>query len=59
VHVNMSLDIEGAAAELAYWKRLAEQRRERDQKFAEDMERNARGYGVNVALGSPGARAGA
>jgi hypothetical protein len=46
-------DDKGAASELAYWKALAEQRRERG-KFAEEMERNARGYDVKVTLGSSG-----
>jgi hypothetical protein len=50
IPVNMYLDSDGAAAELAYWKRLAAQRRERDRKFAEDIERYARGYDV-TALG--------
>jgi len=36
-----------AASELAYWKALAEQRRrEHGRKFAEEMERNARGSGL-------------
>jgi hypothetical protein len=52
--VNMYLDGKGAAAELAHWKALAQQRRERDQKFAEEMERNSRGYDVIVTLGSSG-----
>ena len=50
----MFLDGKGAAAELAHWKALAEQRRELDRKFAEEMERNARGYDVKVTLGSSG-----
>lgn len=48
IPMNMYLDGEGAAAELAQWKRLAEQRRDRDRKFGEEMERNARGYDVKV-----------
>lgn len=51
IPVNMYLDDEGAAATLAHWKALAEQRRERDRKFAEDLERNARGYNVHVTFG--------
>jgi hypothetical protein len=52
--LNMYLDDKGAASELAYWKALAEQRRERGRKFAEEMERNAEGYDVKVTLGSSG-----
>jgi hypothetical protein len=54
VPLNMYLNHEGAASELAYWKALAEQRRERGRKFAEEMERNALGYDVKVTLGSSG-----
>jgi hypothetical protein len=49
--LNMFLDHKGAALELAYWKALAEQRREHDRKFAEEMERNAGGYDVKVTPG--------
>jgi hypothetical protein len=52
--LNMYLDGKGAASELAHWKALAKQRRERDRKFAEELERNARRYDVKVTLGSPG-----
>jgi hypothetical protein len=52
--VNMYLDGQGAAAELAQWKALAERRRERDRKFAGEMERDARGYYVKVTLASSG-----
>jgi hypothetical protein len=45
---NMFLDHEAAAADLALWKTLAEQRRERDRRYGEEMERNARGYDVTV-----------
>jgi hypothetical protein len=54
IPMNMYLDGEGAAAELAHWKALAEQRRERDRKFVEEMERNARGYDVRAVLGGSG-----
>lgn len=47
--MNMYLDHKGAAAELAYWKDLAEQRRERDRKYDEQMERDTRGYDVKVS----------
>jgi hypothetical protein len=52
IPLNMIHDRKSAAATLAYWKALAEERRERDRKFAEGMERNARGYNVNVTLSS-------
>jgi hypothetical protein len=52
VPLNMYLDHEGAAAELAHWKALAEHRRERGRKLAQEMERNARGYDVKVTVGS-------
>jgi hypothetical protein len=51
---NMWLDDKGAAAELAHWKAQAAERRERDRKFAEEIERNARGYDVKVTLGTFG-----
>jgi hypothetical protein len=50
----MYLDRKGAEATLAKWKALAEERRERDRKFVEEMERNARGYDVKVTLRSSG-----
>jgi hypothetical protein len=50
----MFLDPEGAAAELAHWKALAVQRRERDRKFAEEMARNARAYDFKLMLRSSG-----
>jgi hypothetical protein len=48
--MNMFLDAEGAAAELAHWKALATMRHERGARFAKDMERNARGYDIKVTL---------
>jgi hypothetical protein len=48
IPLNMHSDREGAAADLAYWKTLAEHRRERDRKYGEEMERNARGYDVTL-----------
>jgi hypothetical protein len=45
---NMFLDHEGAAANLAHWKALAERRRERDRRYGEEMERNSRGYDVTL-----------
>jgi hypothetical protein len=41
--MNMFLDHKEAAAEFAHWKAVAEQRRERDRKYAEEMQHNARG----------------
>jgi hypothetical protein len=41
------------AAELGFWKSLAEQRRERNRKFAEEMECTARAYDVKVTFGLP------
>jgi Methylamine utilization protein MauJ len=51
IPMNMYLDGDSAAAELAHWKAVAEQRRERGRKYAEEMERNSRGYDVNLTLG--------
>jgi hypothetical protein len=47
--MNMYFDHKGAAAELAQWKALAEQRRELDRKYGEEMERYMQGYVVNVS----------
>jgi hypothetical protein len=49
IPMNMFLDQEAADAEIAWRKALAEQRRERDRRYADEMERNARGYHVTVA----------
>ena len=38
IPMNMYLDSKGAKAELAYWKAVAEQRCERERKFAEEMD---------------------
>jgi hypothetical protein len=43
IPLNMYLDHKRGAAVLAQWKALAGVRRGRDRKFAEEMERNARG----------------
>jgi hypothetical protein len=48
IPVNMFLDREAADAEVARWKALAEQRRERGKRYAEEMERNACGYDVKI-----------
>jgi hypothetical protein len=50
--MNMYRDDKGSAAELAHWKAVAEQRRERGRKYGEEIERNAYGYDVKVAFGS-------
>jgi hypothetical protein len=52
IPVNMYLDGDGAAAELAHWKAVAEQRRERSRKYADELKRNASGYDVRVVLGN-------
>lgn len=60
IPTNMFLDGEAAKGELAHWKAVAEQRRDpdryRDRKFAEQMERDARGYHVKVTLNTPTGR---
>jgi hypothetical protein len=48
----MFFDHKGAAAEIAYWMDLAEQRRGRSRKFAEEMEHDSEGYDIKVTLGS-------
>ena len=48
IPVNMFLDAEGAAAELAHWKAEADRRRERDRRYGEALQQNARGYAVAV-----------
>lgn len=51
IPVNMYFDSDGAASELAHWKRIAETRRQRERKFGEEMERNSRGYNIKIGLG--------
>jgi hypothetical protein len=51
IPVNMYFDSDGAAAELAHWKRIAEARRQRERNFGEEMERNSRGYDIKIGLG--------
>jgi hypothetical protein len=48
IPVNMRFDKRAADAEINRWKALAQQRRERDHRFSEDMNANARGYEINV-----------
>jgi hypothetical protein len=45
----MYFDQKGGAATLAHWKMLADQRRKRDRKFGEELQRNALGYDVKVS----------
>ena len=51
IPMNMYLDDEGAKAELAHWKAVAEHRRERSRKYAEELARHATGYDVKVTTG--------
>jgi hypothetical protein len=51
VPLNMYFDHEGAAAELARWKALAERRRGY-RNFVDDQKTH--GYAIKVVLGSPG-----
>jgi hypothetical protein len=51
IPVNMYLDGDGAAAELAYWKAVADQRRDRDRRYGDEMERNAVRYEIKVTVG--------
>jgi hypothetical protein len=53
IPLNMYLDGDGAAAELAYWKAEAERRRERDRRYGEALHQNALGYDVTVGLKVP------
>jgi hypothetical protein len=48
IPMNMFLDREAADAEVARWKSLAEQRREREKCYAEEIKRNACGYDVKI-----------
>jgi hypothetical protein len=51
IPINMYFDGDGAASLLAEWKAIAEQRRERCRKYAEQLERNSLGYEITVKLG--------
>jgi hypothetical protein len=51
IPVNLYFDSDGATAELAQRKGIAEARRQRGRKFGEEMERNSRGYDVKIGLG--------
>jgi hypothetical protein len=52
IPLNMYFDADGAAAELAQWKAVAERRRERDRRYGEALELNAQKYDVTVVLPS-------
>jgi len=51
IPVNMYFDGKRASAELERWKAVAALRRGYPTKYADDMERNLRGYDVKVSLG--------
>jgi hypothetical protein len=55
--VNMHLNHKAADAEIARWKRLAEERRTRDRSFAEETSRLAFGYNVTMNASSTAAEA--
>jgi hypothetical protein len=48
IPVNMFLDQDAADAEVTYWKRMAEQRRDRDMRYAEEMTRLSVRYDVRM-----------
>jgi Methylamine utilization protein MauJ len=52
IPVNMFLDHDAANADIARWKARADQRRRRDKRYAEEMERYTRGYDVTVTFGT-------
>ena len=48
IPMNMFLDHKAADAEISHWKRLAQQRRERNQHFAKEMVRLSTPYNAQV-----------
>lgn len=48
IPMNIYFDADGAAEELAYWKREAELRGARERRYAEEIRWAAAGYSVNV-----------
>ncbi len=46
IPVNMYLDSDAAEADIAHWKRLAEQRRDRDKRYGDEMVRLSTPYDV-------------
>jgi hypothetical protein len=49
VPLNVYLDSETAEADIAHWKFLAEQRRELDRRYAEEMKRLSVAYDVRMS----------
>jgi hypothetical protein len=50
IPLNMRLDHKAADEDIAPWKSLAQQRRDRARRYTEEIERNARGYDITVAV---------
>ena len=50
IPLNMRLDHKAADEDIARWKSLAQQRRDRARRYAEEIERNARGYDITVTV---------
>lgn len=48
IPMNMFLDQDAADAEIAHWKRVAEQRRERNKRYAKEMVRLSVPYDVRI-----------
>jgi hypothetical protein len=49
IPMNMYLDHEVADAEIARWKTIAMERRERDARFADEVARHSQGYAVTIS----------
>jgi hypothetical protein len=50
IPVNMRLDHEAVNADIAHWKSLAEQRRQFDRRYAEEMARFHTSYAIRVGV---------
>lgn len=48
IPINMYLDSEAADAEIARWKALALERRERDARYADEIARHSKGYDMKI-----------
>jgi hypothetical protein len=48
IPMNMHLDSEAADAEIARWKALAVERRERDARYADEIARHSKGYDMKI-----------
>jgi hypothetical protein len=48
IPVNMYLDHEAADADIARWKAVAAERRERDARYADEVTRHSQGYDVKI-----------